>query len=407
MTANHLQVYLVGGAVRDQLLGQPHKERDWVVVGATPEELASQGYQPIGKDFPVFLHPKTHEEYALARTERKISKGYKGFKVYATPDVTLEEDLKRRDLTINAMAQTDDGQLIDPFDGQQDLKDKILRHVSDAFIEDPVRVLRVARFAAKLGDFKVAPETNKLMQEMVASGEIDALVPERVWQELHRALEEKYPHRFIEVLRDCGALKIILPEIDALFGVPNPKKWHPEIDTGLHTIMALKAAVKLTDDPMIRFAVLVHDAGKAKTPKELWPKHHGHAEAGVQPVKSLCARLRAPRDYTEFAVLVTKYHHQCLKLNEFSAKALLKLLENLDAFRRPERFKKFLIACDADARGRTNYETVKKPQLEFIDNLQKQCANVTIPDEMKEKSNEDIMHFVHDARLSKIKKYFK
>src|SRR3989338_6160932 len=407
MTDNPLQIYLVGGAVRDILLGQKPTEKDWVVVGATPEALTAQGYKPVGKDFPVFLHPKTHEEYALARTERKISKGYKGFKVYAAPDVTLEEDLKRRDLTINAIAQTNDGKLIDPFNGQQDLKNKILRHVSDAFIEDPVRILRVARFAAKLGDFKVAPETNKLMQDMVASGEIDALVPERVWQELHRALESKYPDRFIEVLRDCGALNIILPEIDALFGVPNPKEWHPEIDTGIHTLMALQAAVKLTDDPMIRFAVLVHDAGKAKTPKELWPKHHGHAEAGVQPVKSLCARLRAPRDYTEFAVLVTKYHHQCLKLNEFSAKALLKLLENLDAFRRPDRFKKFLIACDADARGRTNYETVKKPQLEFIDNLQKQCAKITIPDEMKEKSNEDIMHFVHDARLSNIKKYFK
>jgi len=403
--SNKSKTYLVGGAVRDSLLGIPIKERDWVVVGSTTQQMLTMGFKPVGKEFPVFLHPKTKDEYALARTEKKIARGYHGFEFHASPDVTLEEDLKRRDLTVNAIAQDDDGTIIDPFFGQQDLQNKILRHVSDAFAEDPVRILRVARFAARFADFTIAPETMKLMQNMVASGEADALVAERVWQELECALSEKHPKRFIETLRKCGALKIIFPEIDNLFGIPNPIDWHPEIDSGIHTLMTLQMAVKLTDDPTIRFAVLVHDVGKAKTNKNLLPKHHGHDKIGVPLVKTLCKRLHAPRKYQELAELVTQYHGQCHKINEFSAKAILKLLEKLDAFRRPERFEKFLIACEADARGRQGYENKPYPEANHLRKIFIAIANIDIKEIIAKYSGKKIAQAIHDARLQIIKNH--
>lgn len=306
-----MEIYLVGGYVRDQLLGLETKDRDWVVVGAVPEEMLKQDYRQVGKDFPVFLHPQTNEEYALARTERKTAAGYSGFSFHASADVTLEEDLIRRDLTINAIAQADNGELIDPFNGQADIKARILRHVSPAFIEDPVRILRIARFAARFANlnFTIADETKKLMSEMVSNGEVDALVPERVWQETMRALSENAPARYFEVLRDCGALKKLFPEIDRLWGVPQPEKHHPEIDTGIHTMMVLTQAAILSDDPKVRFAALVHDLGKGTTPESQWPKHIDHESSGVPLVEALCDRYRIPNDYRELAIIVTKYHY--------------------------------------------------------------------------------------------------
>ena len=353
-----MEIYLVGGYVRDQLLGLETKDRDWVVVGATPEEMLKQGYRQVGKDFPVFLHPKTNEEYALARTERKTAPGYSGFSFHAAADVTLEEDLIRRDLTINAIALSDGEQLIDPFNGQADLKAKLLRHVSPAFVEDPVRILRVARFAARFADlgFTIADETQKLMTEMVNNGEVDSLVPERVWQETMRALTENTPARYFEVLRDCGALAKLFPEIDQLWGVPQPKEHHPEVDTGVHTMMVLTQAAKLSDDPKVRFAALVHDLGKGITPKEQWPKHIEHESRGVPLVEALCDRYRIPNDYRELAIIVTKYHLHYHRAAELRDDTFLKTLESLDAFRRPDRFELFLLACEADSRGRTGYE---------------------------------------------------
>ncbi|GMR16126.1 MAG: multifunctional CCA addition/repair protein [Gammaproteobacteria bacterium] len=353
-----MEIYLVGGYVRDQLLGLETKDRDWVVVGATPEEMLKQNYRQVGKDFPVFLHPQTNEEYALARTERKTAAGYSGFIFHASAEVTLEEDLIRRDLTINAIAQSDNGELIDPFNGQADIKAKILRHVSPAFIEDPVRILRIARFAARFADlgFSIADETKKLMSEMVSNGEVDALVPERVWQETMRALTEKTPARYFEVLRDCGALKKLFPEIDRLWGVPQPEKHHPEIDTGIHTMMVLAQAAKLSDDPKVRFAALVHDLGKGTTPESHWPKHIDHESRGVPLVEALCDRYRIPNDYRELAIIVTKYHLHYHRAAELRDDTFLRTLESLDAFRRPERFELFLLACEADSRGRTGYE---------------------------------------------------
>jgi tRNA nucleotidyltransferase (CCA-adding enzyme) len=348
-----MKIYLVGGAVRDKLLGYPVKERDWVVVGATPEQLQKQGYQQVGRDFPVFLHPKTREEYALARTERKSAPGYYGFDC-DFQNVSLEEDLFRRDLTINAMAEDENGQLIDPYNGYADLQAKILRHVSPAFAEDPVRVLRVARFAARyhyLG-FKLAGETRSLMYKMVKEGELGHLVSERVWQEWQRSLEEKNPEIFIEILRSCAALKVVLPEINALFGVPNPRNHHPEVDSGVHSLLVLEAAVELTEEPMVRFAALVHDLGKAATPMREWPKHHGHEELGVEIIESLCKRLRIPVDYRKFAVMVSRYHLKIHRLFELKAATIVKILEQTDAFRRPALFEKLLLACEADAQGR-------------------------------------------------------
>jgi tRNA nucleotidyltransferase (CCA-adding enzyme) len=361
-----MKVYLVGGAVRDQLLGLSGQDRDWVVVGATPEEMTARGFKPVGADFPVFLHPQTKEEYALARTERKSGRGYKGFTVYAAPDVTLEDDLRRRDLTINAIAQDEAGALVDPFHGAEDLRAGVLRHVSDAFSEDPVRVLRVARFAARFHarGFRVADETLALMRTMVVSGEVDHLVPERVWAELERALNESTPSVFFTVLRDCGALAKLFPELDALFGVPQPVEHHPEIDTGVHAMLVVDAAARLSPQPLVRFAALMHDLGKGKTPAEHWPRHIGHEEGGVPLVRELCKRLRAPNDFRDLAVLVARYHLHCHRALELRAGTLLETLESLNVFRRPERLDQFLLACEADFRGRPGYEMKPYPQVE-------------------------------------------
>ena len=359
-----MEIYLVGGYVRDQLLGLETKDRDWVVVGANADELLKQNYRQVGKDFPVFLHPKTNEEYALARTERKTAAGYSGFSFDANADVTLEEDLIRRDLTINAIAQDADGKLIDPFNGQADIKAKVLRHVSPAFVEDPVRILRLARFAARFADlgFSIAEETQQLMSDMVNNGEVDALVPERVWQETLRALAEKTPAKYFEVLRDCGALSVLFPEIDRLWGVPQPEKHHPEIDTGVHTMMVLTQAAKLSNDPKVRFAALVHDLGKGTTPKHKWPKHIDHESRGVPLVEALCDRYRIPNDYRELGIIVAKYHLHYHRAAELRDNTFLKTLDSLDAFRRPERFELFLLACEADSRGRTGFEDKKFEQ---------------------------------------------
>lgn len=353
-----METYLVGGAVRDKLLGLEVKDRDFVVVGSTPEEMEAKGFKPIGTDFPVFLHPETKEEYALARTERKSGKGYKGFTVYAAPEVTLEEDLIRRDLTINAMAESEDGTLIDPFNGAADLRNGTLRHVSEAFIEDPVRILRVARFAARYAKqgFKVAHDTNKLMREMVASGEVDELVAERVWSELEGALGEVRPSRFIHVLRACHALEKLFPEIDALFGVPQPEKHHPEVDTGEHILMVLDQAAELSRDSLVVFAALVHDFGKAATSAEDWPRHIGHESKGVKLVQEFCKRFRVPNEYRDLGVLTAKYHTHCHRAFELKPETMLRTLEALDGFRRPERVHKFVLACEADARGRKGFE---------------------------------------------------
>lgn len=365
-----MKTYLVGGAVRDKLLGLPVKERDWVVVGTTPDEMLNQGFKPVGKDFPVFLHPETKEEYALARTERKSGKGYKGFQFHTSIDVTLEDDLQRRDLTINAIAENDKGELIDPYNGYKDIETGLLRHVSPAFVEDPLRVLRVARFAARFG-FKVAPETMQLMKEISLSGELKELVAERVWIETEKALFGKYPARFILVLRACNALEIIFPELEKLFGVPQPEEHHPEIDTGLHTIMVLNQATRLTDNPVIRFAALMHDLGKGTTPETNWPSHHGHEGRGVILINNLCDRIKVPNKYRELACLVSKHHLDCHRIREMKPETILKKLEQLDAFRRPDRFEDYLLACEADARGRAGFEDKDYPQADFF----KQCLN--------------------------------
>jgi tRNA nucleotidyltransferase (CCA-adding enzyme) len=375
-----MDTFLVGGAVRDELLGYPHKERDWVVVGATPDEMLAAGFQQVGKDFPVFLHPQTREEYALARTERKTAPGYKGFAVHATPDVTLEEDLLRRDLTINAIAKDASGNLIDPFNGLQDIHDKILRHVSPAFSEDPVRILRVARFAARylhLG-FIVADETMQLMQQMVADGEVDALVPERVWQEMEKALGERSPSRFIEVLRDCGALERILPELDALFGVPQPEEHHPEIDTGIHTLMVLRQACRLSDDTDVRFAALMHDLGKGATPRSEWPQHIEHEARGAEMVVAVCKRLRIPNEYRDLAEHTARFHLHYHRALELKPSTIVRTLEQLDAFRKPDRFEKFLLASEADARGRPGYEDKSFQQGSFFRKAFKAAQSVDI-----------------------------
>lgn len=348
-----MKAYLVGGAVRDQLLGYPVKERDWVVVGSTPDDLIKQGFQKVGRDFPVFLHPVTREEYALARTERKMGRGYYGFACDFNPDVTLEDDLARRDLTINAMAMDEKGELFDPYHGSRDLHARVLRHVSPAFAEDPVRVLRVARFAARyhhLG-FKLADETRALMYNMVQRDELAYLVAERVWQEWQRSLQEKNPEVFITLLRSCGALNVVIPELDALFGVPNTAHYHPEIDSGIHTLMVLRQAVILSDDSMVRFAALVHDLGKASTPITEWPSHRGHELSGLPIIEALCHRLRIPVDYRKFSLMVSRFHLTIHRLDELRASTIVRTLEQTDAFRRPELFEKLLLVCEADARG--------------------------------------------------------
>ena len=360
-----MKTYLVGGAVRDKLLGLPVKDRDWVVIGATPKKMIEEGFEPIGENFPVFLHPKTKEEYALARTERKSGKGYKGFVFYSSPKVTLEDDLKRRDLTINAIAEDENGELIDPYGGEADLKNGILRHVSPAFVEDPLRVLRIARFAACFG-FKIADETIKLLHIISKSNELDTLTPERVWSEMEKALAGKYPTRFILALRSCNALKILFPEIDALFGIPQDKKYHPEIDVGRHTLMALNQSVQLSSDPIVRFSVLVHDLGKATTPKEQLPNHDGHETRGINIIDSFCERYKIPNKYHDLAACVSEFHIDCHQIQEMEPKEILERLEKLDAFRRPERFKKFLIACEADSRGRAGFEEKEFSQAKYF-----------------------------------------
>jgi len=349
-----MDVYLVGGAVRDRLLGRPVVERDFVVVGATPESLLGLGYRPVGKDFPVFLHPETGEQYALARTERKTGPGYYGFATRFSPDVTLEEDLARRDLTINAMAESASGEIVDPWGGRRDLAARVLRHVSPAFVEDPLRVLRVARFAARLATlgFTVAPATLELMRGVVASGEMAALVPERVWTETERALGEPRPVTYFEVLRHCGALEAVFPELAALDGVPQPAKWHPEIDTGVHTRQVLEIAAELSADTSVRYAALVHDVGKGVTPRAEWPSHIGHEQAGARLIAEMAARLRIPNEHRELATIVALHHGRAHRVGEQRPATVLKLLELTDAFRRPERFERFLLACEADARGR-------------------------------------------------------
>lgn len=359
-----MKIYLVGGAVRDQLLNLPVKDRDWVVVGATPETLLQQGYQQVGKDFPVFLHPDTHEEYALARTERKSGSGYTGFTCYAAPDVTLEDDLQRRDLTINAIAYSAKGEYIDPYHGIDDIHAKLLRHVSDAFSEDPLRVLRVARFAARFAPlgFTIAPETMSLMQEMTNSGELNALTAERVWKETEKALHSQAPQVYFEILHQCGALKILFPEINALFGVPAPKKWHPEIDTGIHTMMVLAMVSRLTDDIAVRFSALCHDLGKGVTPVENWPHHHGHGPAGVPLVEALCQRYRIPNQIRDLAKLAAKYHDHLHRIERMRPSKIIRLFDAIDAWRKPERIDQLAIISEADARGRQGAENLLYPQ---------------------------------------------
>jgi len=357
-----MKIYAVGGTVRDGLLGLPSGDRDWVVVGATPQQMRDAGYLPVGRDFPVFLHPQTHEEHALARTERKTAPGYRGFTVHADPSVTLEEDLLRRDLTINAMARDEGGRLIDPCGGQRDLAAKVLRHVSPAFAEDPVRILRVARFAARFTDFKVAPETEALMREMVAAGEVDALVSERVWQELSRGLMEARPSRMFEVLRRCGALARLLPEVDRLWGVPQRADYHPEVDTGVHLMMVLDMSARLNASLPVRFACLGHDLGKGTTPAEVLPRHIGHEERSVALVRALCERLRVPVECRALAEVVAREHGNVHRSGDFGAAALVRLLDRCDAWRRPERFAELLLACECDARGRLGLEAAAYPQ---------------------------------------------
>jgi tRNA nucleotidyltransferase (CCA-adding enzyme) len=378
-----MQVYLVGGAVRDALLGEAVKERDWVVVGGTREELLRLNYREVGRDFPVFLHPDTHQEYALARLERKISPGYRGFTVEFGPDVTLEEDLARRDLTINAIAQAADGTLVDPHGGRRDLEARVLRHVSPAFVEDPVRVLRVARFAARFAPlgFRIAPETLDLMRSMVERGEVDALVAERVWQETEKALREPKAGEFFRVLRECGALARIYPEIDALFGVPQPAEWHPEIDTGIHTLMVLDQAALLSPDLKVRFAALVHDLGKGTTPKAQWPGHRGHEERGVLLIAALARRLRLPNDYRDLSTIVARFHGIVHRAFELRPATLLEFLEKADAFRRPQRFGQALLACEADSRGRAGLENQPYPQRGYLHAVRDAAAAINPTDE--------------------------
>jgi tRNA nucleotidyltransferase (CCA-adding enzyme) len=399
MNDSNFQIYCVGGAVRDELLNLPVQDRDWVVVGATPEKMESLGYRPVGKDFPVFLHPDTHEEYALARTERKTALGYKGFAVYAAPDVTLEQDLSRRDFTMNAIAQTKEGSLIDPYNGIADLRAGILRHVSAAFSEDPVRILRAARFVARFG-FSFAPETLELMRAMVANGEVDALVAERVWQELARGLMEKNPSRFITTLRDCGALKKILPEVDALFGVPQPPQYHPEIDCGIHTMMVLDDTAKHGYVLEVRFAALMHDLGKGNTPKDILPRHIGHEVRSVDLLRALCDRLRVPGECRDLGLLVARYHGDVHRARELRPDTIVRLFQNCDAWRKPQRFAELLDACASDARGRTGHEQDDYPQAEYLQRMLRAAQAVNAGEIAKQCEDKNLIaERVKEARI--------
>lgn len=406
-----MQVYLVGGAVRDQLLGHPYHEKDYVVVGAKPDQLLAQGYQAVGKDFPVFLHPETKDEYALARTERKSGQGYHGFEFYTDISVTLEDDLIRRDLTINAMAMDDEGKIYDPYHGQKDLNDKILRHVSDAFAEDPLRVLRVARFAARYHQygFKIAEETLLLMQKLSDSGELQALTPERVWKETSRALMEKDADIYFEVLRSCGALKILFPEIDALFGVPQRPEYHPEIDCGIHTLMSLQQACKANYSLEVRFAVLVHDLGKALTPKDELPRHIMHEERGIQPVTEVCERLKVPTNIKQLALAVCKEHLKSHQAFSLKAGTLWRLLQRLDVLRRPERVEAFIQACECDAKGRLGLEDRDYLQARYLFDAMQLVRGIKAADLPPEVKGPDIGEMLIQKRieaLSVLKKEF-
>lgn len=375
-----MQIYLVGGAVRDQLLQLPVYDRDWVVVGSSPQAMLDAGFQAVGKDFPVFLHPKTKQEHALARTERKTGVGYTGFACHYAPDVTLEEDLLRRDLTINAMAQDDSGQLIDPYGGQRDLAAKVLRHVSPAFVEDPLRVLRVARFAAKLAHlgFTVAAETMQLMTDITQSGELKHLTAERVWQEWYKSLSTPNPQVFLQILRDCGALSVVLPEIDRLFGVPQPEKWHPEIDTGIHTLMVAKQASLLSDSLPVRFAAQVHDLGKGVTPAAEWPSHKLHCHTGLKVIEALCERIRIPNEFRDLALAVCAQHSNIHRADELKPATKLKVLGLLDAWRKPERLEQVLLCCEADHRGRLGLEIEPYPQREIFQHAYQAALSVEV-----------------------------
>lgn len=399
-----LTIYQVGGAVRDALLGLPVKDQDHVVVGSTAEQMLALGYKPVGKDFPVFLHPETHDEYALARTERKVAKGYKGFTVYAEPSVTLEQDLCRRDFTMNAIAKASDGRLIDPYHGQEDIQQKTIRHVSDAFVEDPVRILRAARFSARFADFSIAPETMELMCAMVDAGEVDALVAERVWQELAKGLMEQTPSRMFEVLRECGALKKILPELDCLWGVPQPEQYHPEVDTGVHIMMCIDYAAKLHFNLAVRLATLLHDLGKGTTPPEEWPRHIAHDIRGAAMIKAIGKRLRLPNECCELAYMVAKHHIKQHQVMQMKPASLLKYLMELDAIRQPARFNMFLQACEADVRGRLGLEHVDIPHAERMRAVLEAANSIDAGEVAKQYDEpEKIKLAIYDARLVAVK----
>lgn len=400
-----MQKYIVGGAVRDMMMGLEPADRDYVVVGSTPDAMLQLGFRQVGADFPVFLHPETNEEYALARTERKTGSGYKGFTVHASPDVTLEEDLGRRDLTINAMAQSDDGAVVDPYGGQVDLANKTLRHVRpEAFVEDPVRVLRLARFAARYTDFTVAPETLALCQEMVAAGELNHLVAERVWQEVAKGLLERKPSRMFEFLRSCGALAVILPELNRLAGVPQPEAHHPEIDTFVHVMMVVDLAAERGEVLEVRYAALLHDLGKGLTPPELWPAHHDHDEAGIELVEALSQRLRVPSDCRELAVAMCREHTRVHRAMELTATSVVHLLRRVDAFRRPERFEQLLLACECDARGRLGFKDRKYPQSDVLRTAFKATLTVNAGVVAKScKRPEHIPERIHGERTRAVK----
>jgi len=399
-----MRVYLVGGAVRDHLLGHPYQEKDYVVVGATPDQLLAQGYQPVGKDFPVFLHPETKEEYALARTERKSGRGYHGFEFHTDPSVSLEDDLIRRDLTINAMAMDNDGNIYDPYQGQKDLEQRILRHVSDAFVEDPLRVLRIARFAARykgLG-FSVATETLALMKKLVESGELDALISERVWKETSRALMENHADEYFHVLRECGALKVLFPELDALYGIPQRPEYHPEIDCGIHTMMSLQQACKANYSLDVRFAVLVHDLGKALTPAEELPRHIMHEERGVRPVTEICDRLKVPTNTKQLALAVCKEHLKCHQALTLKPGTLWRLLQRLDVLRRPERVEAYVQACECDSRGRLGLEDREYPQAKYVLDAMQVVRNIKAQDLPPDIQGPDIGEMLIQRRIKAI-----
>lgn len=405
-----MKTYLVGGAVRDALMGLDGSDRDWVVVGGTPEALVAQGYQPVGKDFPVFLHPETHEEYALARTERKTARGYHGFAVHASPDVTLEEDLARRDLTINAIAQDEHGQRTDPYGGERDIAARVLRHVTEAFREDPVRILRLARFAARFPDFTVAPETMTLMREMVAEGEVDALVSERVWQELSRGLMGAKPSRMLQVLRECGALQRLLPEVDKLYGVPQRAEYHPEIDTGIHLEMVLDASARMNAPLEVRFACLCHDLGKGTTPADVLPRHIGHEQRSEKLTRALCTRWRVPVECKELAELVAREHGNIHQSLGFGAEAVLRLLVRCDALRRPDRFLLALQACECDARGRLGKEDetyAQRPRLALLLKAAQSVDSASISSQALSQGRNGVAigMLIEQARLHEIYKF--